>query len=256
MQPLVKKFADDGCLTFTRLVAPVSIEAARAEYERQWEMLAVPGEHEQPGKNVGNGRRMLPIQLENALLDPLIFANPLVAMILHEALGPDYLIDNVTCVTALPGAEAQHLHADHPDLFAEMPETRAQTGCYAATLAIPLIDLSSETGTTELHPGSHLSRDQARRERPYVQAGGGYLIDYRLQHRGLANVSAKQRPILYIVYARPWFTDTVNFRRWPKINISAAALDGLRPADRRLFRRLAAKGALDRTEDELMAGGD
>lgn len=251
MLPLAHRFAEQGCLTFTRLVAPEVIAAARAAYERQW--AAVANVDMRPGKTVGDGRRMLPIRLEGALLDPALFANPLVAAVLDAALGTDHLIDNVTCVVALPGAADQRLHADHPDLFGERPGARAAIGCYAATLAIPLIDLTSETGTTELLPGSHVADEAADVvERPYVAAGGGYLMDYRLRHRGLANASDRQRPILYIVYARPWFTDARNFRRWPRITMSEDALDSLAPEHRRLFRRLAAKGSFDRSEAQLM----
>ena len=46
---------------------------------------------------------------------------------------------------------------------------------------------------------------------PCVDAGGAVLFDYRTVHRGTANRSAEDRPLLYLTFARPWFSDTVNF---------------------------------------------
>ena len=37
------------------------------------------------------------------------------------------------------------------------------------------------------------------------------MVDYRLAHCGTKNPSQVPRPILYLVYARKWFTDAENF---------------------------------------------
>jgi hypothetical protein len=37
------------------------------------------------------------------------------------------------------------------------------------------------------------------------------VFDYRLLHAGRANHSAADRPVLYYVYAKPWFVDPHNF---------------------------------------------
>jgi uncharacterized protein YecA (UPF0149 family) len=39
------------------------------------------------------------------------------------------------------------------------------------------------------------------------------LVDYRTMHAGLANMSDRVRPILYLVYERPWFFDYGNHMR-------------------------------------------
>mmetsp|Transcript_33609 Transcript_33609/g.111168 ORF Transcript_33609/g.111168 Transcript_33609/m.111168 type:complete len:89 (-) Transcript_33609:146-412(-) len=44
-----------------------------------------------------------------------------------------------------------------------------------------------------------------------ADAGDAILFDYRLFHAGGANCSAVRRPIQYFVYARPWYSDEVNF---------------------------------------------
>jgi hypothetical protein len=42
------------------------------------------------------------------------------------------------------------------------------------------------------------------------------LVDYRTMQAGLANMSERVRPILYLAYERPWFFDFGNhIRRIP-----------------------------------------
>ena len=52
---------------------------------------------------------------------------------------------------------------------------------------------------------------------PVIRTGGALLMDYRLYHGGLANGSTRPRPILSLVFARPWFRDAVNFREQPPL---------------------------------------
>ena len=252
MLPLAELFRKNGYLAIKRLFDPALIDALRGEFERQFGALAALEGRSATFKNVGERRLMLPVKLEGRFLDPALYANPHLTALLGALLGRDHLIDNFTCVTALPGAGAQRLHADHPDLFPESAELRERLGPYSITVAIPLVDLTPETGTTRVFPGSHRGPAGDNPALPYVARGGCFLMDYRLRHHGTENGSPGQRPIVYIVYARPWFTDANNFRRWPRINIDGADLASIPDAHRPLFRRLAAKGAFDRTEAELL----
>lgn len=135
---------------------------------------------------------------------------------------------------------------------------------FAITAVVPLIDLTPETGTTEIFPGSHRAElgDDGKplglsdSERPFLQAGGCFLMDYRLWHRGMPNISDRVRPVLYIVYARHWFTDMLNFRSHSRINLRLEDARALPLAQRGLFRRLAAKGAYDINECELVGPGE
>jgi hypothetical protein len=48
------------------------------------------------------------------------------------------------------------------------------------------------------------------------QRGDCMLVDYRTMRAGLANMSERVRPILYLAYERPWFFDFGNhIRRIP-----------------------------------------
>ena len=76
-------------------------------------------------------------------------------------------------------------------------------------------------------------------------------MDYRLHHQGTENRSSKERPIVYIAYARAWFTDLVNYGNNVRINIDESDLATVPPKHHSLFRRLAARGAFDRPIDAL-----
>ena len=253
------RLASDGCLVFDKLFDPALIDRAHDEYERQYGAF---DEDELPlHMNVGDRRLHLPIALTGALLDPVLYANPLLMMALGTVFGEPYLIDNATVVTALPGAQPQRFHRDHPALFDEQAGLAVTLPPYAITVAIPLIDLDLATGTTELYPGSMALRlDDAggfpefgKATLPYVKRGGCFLMDYRLWHRGLANASDRSRPILYLIYTREWFTDVRNFKKHARLLVSREDAEAIPVEHRPLFRRLAGKGLLDVTIKELKA---
>ncbi len=181
---------------------------------------------------------------------------------LAPLLGKDMLIDSLTCVTALPGARDQGLHRDHGSLFEDGIAANQSLPPYAITVAVPLVDLTKETGTTRLYPGSHrLPRGVdgeapplGEGELPLVARGGCYLMDYRLWHQGTENRTRRPRPVLYLIYARHWFIDLENFGLQPRLNIDRAVLAGIAPEHRPLFRRLAGQGGFDLSLQALLSG--
>ena len=45
-----------------------------------------------------------------------------------------------------------------------------------------------------------------------VRQGDALIYDYRICHRGTTNLSlTKTRTMLYLMYARPWFKEHLNF---------------------------------------------
>ena len=252
-----ERFAREGCLVIDRLFDPALIDAVHAEYARQYGEIdpADPPLH----MNVGAGRLHLPVTMRGPLLDPALYAHPILTALLGGILDAEFVIDNVSVVTALPGAPDQRYHRDHPSLFGLGRGFDTSLPCYAATLGVPLIDLDSETGTTQLFPGSiGAEGDEAGGDfgpgvLPLVKRGGCFLMDYRLWHRGLANRSDRPRPILYIVYARQWFTDVVNFKKHARLVIERQDFETIPIEYRPLFRRAAGKGLVDATIKELQA---
>jgi len=247
MEP-AEQFERDGFVVLERVFEPTFIDSLLAEYERQFPDVA----NDPTAYVVGHRRLQVTVQLKGPFLSPELYANPMILGVATAELGGDLLIDNLSLVTALPGAAAQDLHADHPDLFPEHIFSRAVIRPYALNVAIPLIDLTPKTGTTKLFPGSQNRYwSEERFDLPYIARGGCYLADYRLKHFGTENRSSAERPIVYLTFARPWFTDVVNYADNVRMKIAVDDLPAIAEQHRPLFRRLAAKGAFDRTIKEL-----
>ncbi len=240
----------DGFVILENAFDPAFVDALHSEYQRQFpDVSSVDDAYE-----VGERRLQVAVQLTGPFLSPDFYANRKVLSIVETALGEDILIDNLSVVTALPGAEAQDRHKDHHDLFREQELSRWVIRPYALNVAIPLVDLTPETGTTKLYAASHnrpLSED--RFELAHMKRGGCYIFDYRLWHQGTENRTQRERPIVYIAYSRPWFTDIANYGDNVRINLATSDLPAIPPDHRPLFRRLAARGALDRTVKGLFA---
>ena len=145
--------------------------------------------------------------------------------VIPSLLGEDSLDDlqlcHVSIVTASPSSTDQGWHADggHVNLQQHLP-------CHCLNVFIPLVDvLTIENGPTELRPCSHfLTRNlaplmlaaKARKTLrspviPSLQRRDVLIFDYRILHRGRANVSVNDRPILVLTYAKSWFKDILNF---------------------------------------------
>ncbi|MEO7634247.1 MAG: phytanoyl-CoA dioxygenase family protein [Sphingomicrobium sp.] len=252
-------FDQQGCLVIDRLFDPALIDSVRREYEAQYS--SFDPANLPPHMNVGDKRLHLPLRLRGPLLQAELYAHPLLMTILANILRTTFVIDNVNCVTALPGASDQKFHRDHPHLFAEQDGLAATLPVFAVTVAIPLIDLDQATGTTKLFAGSLSATGDEKNGPlsfdkeicPFVKRGGCFMMDYRLWHRGMANLSQRDRPILYIVYAREWFTDVINFQKHSRMVIDESDLRQIPIEHRQMFRRGAAKGLHDLSIKELMA---
>jgi hypothetical protein len=258
----VEQFERDNFLVVTRLFDPALIDAAAAEFNRQF--ADVDPEALPPHLRVGPRRVQLPIQLKGPLLNPELYANPLLLRMLEALLGKNFLLDSVSAVVAFPDAPEQRLHRDHDDLFNEIQELRAQIRPYAITVTIPLVDFTEETGATRLFGGSQALGWPAVEEKlanaeghlSYVKRGGCYVMDYRLIHRGTPNRSGAMRPMLSLIYTRPWFTDSENFNAHPRILIAQEEFAKIPAEHRPLFRRLASPGSIDCTQQELLVWGE
>lgn len=58
---------------------------------------------------------------------------------------------------------------------------------------------------------------------PTAPRGSCLLMDYRLTHQGRANRSDQVRPILTMIYHRPWFRDIVNYGKQDPVRMSEEA---------------------------------
>jgi hypothetical protein len=175
---------------------------------------------------VGDKRYMVTIDVAGVFNDPLLYVNPFFFPVVKQILGGEAVLDSFGVVCAFPGAPAQHIHVDHGPLFPDSP-LDMMVPCFAVTVVLPLVDLDASTGATAVWPGTHRERwvglpnpNPERAYVPEVRLGSVYLMDYRLVHSGRPNVTDRPRPILYMIYSRPWFTDRANLTLQDRIRIS------------------------------------
>ena len=228
-QQAVDLFHAHGALWLENVISQSTIEKTLAAYQKKYLELDKK-ELRKRDAAVGDQRFMITVDVKGAFNQPELFANEAMLPILNSLLSDAMRIASFGSVVALPGADEQAIHLDHPPLFgcesAELPP-------YALTMVVPLVDLTPETGTTAIWEGSHRGSDRfkllqrlmgkpdfADASVPYAKRGDAYLMDYRVIHGGMANRSEMARPILYIVYSRPWFRDGFNFKSQQSVSIS------------------------------------
>lgn len=199
------------------------------------------------GIRVGDGRYMVTLDLDPPFDRPELFASPPLVAIARATLGVDAIINSLAVVISMPGAEAQRVHVDHSMLFPGDETASMAAPPYALTAIIPLLDLDALTGSTEVWPRGPLmpTPDSWTSKLPGstvlpLSLGDAVLIDYRVCHGGTANLGLVPRPILYIVYSRPWFRDADNFSEMPPLRVNARQLANLPAEYRPLFASAAA----------------
>jgi len=164
--------------------------------------------------------------------------------LLPRLVGPNYAthdelkLCHLSLLIATPGSSDQSWHADggHANVSKHLP-------CHCFNVFFPLQDTPRVLGPTELRPASHfLTRNLgpmmlAARCRKALKApvwpelafGDAIVLDYRVLHRGRANLSgggdaspagangnttsfpAINRNYLVLSYSEPWFQDILNF---------------------------------------------
>ena len=189
-------------------------------------------------RHVGDKRNMVTVELEHPFNTPDLYANPLVFPIIKQLLGRRCIVGSFGAVISLPGSEDQSIHGDHPRLFDDDGVGTA-TPSFAITLVVPLVELNETNGTTRMFKGSHLvPLEEAAtmdHQDPVAPIGSCLLMDYRLLHGGTANRSDQVRPILYLVYHRPWFRDCVNFGKQSPLQMKDREYRRVPGAYRHLF---------------------
>jgi ectoine hydroxylase-related dioxygenase (phytanoyl-CoA dioxygenase family) len=214
-------FDEHGCILLRGAFPLATVEAMHREYMAQFGTLDWAGmqaESEKPPPNrflrVGGARYDLTLRMTGAFGRPEVFANALLLKVLAPLLGDVFHLSNFTSVVSHPGASRQHTHRDNDHLFFN-PGVGPQLPVYAINVAVPLIDVDLRTGPTGVWLGSHRLAQGVEVETDTMtvcalQRGDLMLMDYRTLHAGMPNASRQARPIVYMVYARPWFFDHGN----------------------------------------------
>ena len=190
-------------------------------------------DHDHPDAlHVGDKRYMLTVDIEDPFDDPRLLGSATVLPIIQKILGDEAVLGAFTAVISLPGSRDQQLHKDHPALF---PDSRWHFDIppFSAQIIIPLIPLDEFSGTTRFYKGSHkvLTADSEAlgHQDAMVPLGSCLLNDYRCAHRGLGNRSELVRPILTLVFNRPWFHDFKNYGKQPPLRLPQASYDQMPP---------------------------
>uniref|UniRef100_A0A7S0B054 Fe2OG dioxygenase domain-containing protein n=1 Tax=Minutocellus polymorphus TaxID=265543 RepID=A0A7S0B054_9STRA len=152
--------------------------------------------------------------------EAIVRNEPLLQVVKALFSGEEHYMCNLSIVYATPGSSDQGWHADGGHI-----NLQAHEGCHCFNVFVPLVDVNRSLGPTELRPGSqYLTRNLApmmlaakargklrKPAMPLLRAGDCLLFDYRVLHRGRANVSEVDRPILVMTFAKRTFKDRLNF---------------------------------------------
>ena len=232
-------FSSKGVLAIENAFAPEFIVSLKNAFLSDYARHLIDRATDETLK-VGDKRIMVPVEIAGAFNTPQLYANAIVFPLVQGTLGAECVLGTFGAVTALPGADDQHIHRDHPFLFQEEAIDTAMPA-YAVTVIVPLVDINEHHGTTRVWPGSHRvwSDDEAIQlpsEDPVAQFGSCILMDYRLFHQGTANRSEQMRPIFYLSYHRPWFKDCVNFVKIRELLVPVEEYGNVPEAYQRWFR--------------------
>lgn len=155
--------------------------------------------------------------------------NTIIARLLDRIFDGAYQLSFSGIVHSLPGSEAQGWHLDGDHLFKPW-----QLPAHAVTVFIPLSGLEPCDGIPQFIPGSHHHevyrslKEGTRTVAPISfehLAGSITIFDYRTVHRGMPNLSDRARPLLYMVFAKPWYRDAANFSKQSLFQMANKMMD-------------------------------
>ncbi|MGN6544743.1 MAG: phytanoyl-CoA dioxygenase family protein [Aureliella sp.] len=220
-QMAARLFREYGTLLIENVFSADLLERLHAEFSERYEKYFADS---RPGDalRVGDRRFMITVDIAGPFNDPALYAPALLTPVLLRLLGDAYILGSFTAVASLPGAQDMRMHKDHPALFDDQCASTLPT--FAVTTLIPLRGFDRAMGTTRVVKKSHRysSAESAEMEYqdPYGPVGSCLLMDYRLSHQGLANRSPSIRPVLSLVYSRPWVRDSVNYKLQDPLKMS------------------------------------
>jgi ectoine hydroxylase-related dioxygenase (phytanoyl-CoA dioxygenase family) len=248
LKALELEFRKEGYLVLKQVFRTELVQALREAFIREYRSYLVDAEHKD-ALRVGNRRYAVTVEINDAFNTPDLYANPLILPIVRQLLGPHFVISDFTCVVSLPGAENQHIHCDGT-IFAGLP-IASLLPPHAVGLLVPLIPFNRNNGVTRIWPGTHLrpaTEEQLDADSnffdPELELGSCMLMDYRLKHRGNANNSEQQRPLLYCNYSAPWYFDSNNFQKQAHLMLSDTEYMKVPKEHKPLFARRNMKLAL------------
>jgi ectoine hydroxylase-related dioxygenase (phytanoyl-CoA dioxygenase family) len=195
------------------------------------------------------------LPMEPPYLDEALTSSEPVLSLAKAALRSGRLeLDSLSYVVSMAGAPAQHWHQDVEPLIHNWSGEQLPPHGVVAMVALGAVTKAG--GPTEFVLGSHIaSLERAKAGLPKVafavNEGGVVLFDFRIEHRGGANKSPKDRALLVVPYVHEWWRDAINFNTpqtvgWDRHNTTRA---------RKLFKRLDSHAWTSTLETLLAAQG-
>ena len=218
---VAKQFREAGAVHLKGCFPRALIEEAAAEFaagqERHQKEIEAGA-----ALRVGDRRHMVTLDTDGVFGRPEILASERLMSIFDHLLGSRFILGSATAVVSHPGGRPQRWHRDNFALFEE-----AKTMGFPPILIsaiVPLVPINNIVGSTQIAIGSNQDRDLDETICPLVEPqtelGDCYLMDSSLIHRGMPNQSDTPRPIVALVYQRPWYVDVENFGRQERIRMS------------------------------------
>ena len=212
-QRITKQFNRDGYYFFGSVLTPAEVSALKGGMERKW---GDPRMHAEEGDHIRGISLMRNFEYDRAFRD-LIVREPFVG-VAEVILGDDCHMMSQNALRYEPG-QGGGWHADdrlHFPLPDDVPrhDPRITLPCFAINLLIPLTDAETiESGVTQVVPGSHYSgRNPPKQESPtfegqgpvslFTKAGGAYIFNSQVWHRGTRNDSDQIRLVAAITYSQ------------------------------------------------------
>lgn len=214
-------FDEYGMLRIDNAYDPAMIERLQQAFFDRYTRYFTEADHPD-ALRLGDKRYMITLDIEPPFNDPALLSAPSLMPLVRKALGEDCVLGAFTGAVSLPGSQDQRLHKDHPALFPDSP-LHHSLPAFAAQIMIPLVPLNELNGTTRFYKGTHRipteDCEAVGHSDPVLPLGSCLFTDYRCAHHGLGNRSQQVRPILTLVFNRPWFRDTANYGQQAPIRL-------------------------------------
>ena len=148
------------------------------------------------------------------LASPMFLGNPRVTALVKPTLQHGPFATRAGMLLSAAGSGDQYWHRDVDPLFhndANRAKLVTLMDDFYVTVLIPLVALSEANGTPEFmlrtHRADATAYETATRARFDVARGDAVVFNGKINHRGRGNPSPHARPVLYIVYHKPWYND-------------------------------------------------
>lgn len=150
---------------------------------------------------------------EGVFADQNFKHNPIIEQVIKSMLHNRY-VNHTGVVYSAAGSGDQYWHRDTDNIAdSDSDGTKlVEMDDFYFTVLVPLVPMNKENGTTEFMLGTHRKTanqfDASEHAQFDVVLGDVLVFNGKINHRGRANQSKQERPVLYNVYYKGWYNDS------------------------------------------------